>query len=65
MDSQQQSVYNFSQQTEQHSTSSQQTTTATASISTPIYKEPHILDRPPHIHLATPFEKLEVLCESW
>lgn len=67
MDSQQQQVYNFSQQmesTEQHSTASQQTTTVTAAISTPIYKEPHILDRPSHIHLASPFEKLEVLCES-
>ncbi|XP_050902501.1 uncharacterized protein LOC127114215 [Lathyrus oleraceus] len=50
--------------TEQPSTSSQQTTTATAAISTPIYKEPHILDRPSHIHLATPFDKLEVLYES-
>lgn len=49
---------------EQHSTSSQQTTTVTAAISTPTYKEPHILDRSPHIHLATPFDKLEVLCES-
>lgn len=66
MDSQQQLVYNYSQQmesTEQPSTSSQQTTT-TAAISTPIYKEPHILDREPHINLATPFDKLEVLCES-
>lgn len=50
--------------TEQPSTSSQQTTTTTATISTPIYKEPHILDLPSHINLATPFDKLEVLCES-
>ncbi|KAI5400592.1 hypothetical protein KIW84_065469 [Lathyrus oleraceus] len=35
-----------------------------AFVSTPVYREPHILDREPHIHLATPFEKLEVLCES-
>lgn len=67
MDSQQQQVYKFSQQmesTKQHSTASQQTTTITTSISTSIYKEPYILDRPPHIHLATPFDKLEVFCES-
>jgi hypothetical protein len=60
MDSQQQSVYNFSQQMN----STEQTTTTTGVISTPIYREPHILDREPHIHLATAFEKLEVLCES-
>lgn len=66
MDSQQQFVYNYSQQmesTEQTPISSQQTTATTGVVSTPIYKEPHILDREPHIHLATPFEKLEVLCE--
>lgn len=40
---------------------SQQTSTETATTSTDVYKEPHILDRPPHINLATPFEKLEVL----
>ncbi|XP_050896337.1 uncharacterized protein LOC127103091 [Lathyrus oleraceus] len=44
--------------------SSQQTTATTSVVSTPIYREPHILDREPHIYLATPFEKLEVLCES-
>ena len=33
-------------------------------MSTPIYREPHILDCEPHIHLATPFDKLEVLCET-
>ncbi|KAI5434087.1 hypothetical protein KIW84_021087 [Lathyrus oleraceus] len=38
--------------------------TVTGVTTTPIYKEPHILDREPHIHLATPFEKLDVLCES-
>lgn len=67
MDSQQQSVYNYSQQmesTEQPPNSSQQTTATTGVISTPIYKEPHILDREPQINLATPFDKLEVLCES-
>ena len=67
MDSQQQSVYNYSRQmesTEQTPISSQQTTATTGVVSTPIYKEPHILDREPHIHLATPFDKLEVLCES-
>ena len=67
MDSQQRPVYNFSQQmnsTEQTPISSQQTTTTIGVVSTPIYREPHILDREPHIHLATPFEKLEVLCES-
>lgn len=36
--------------------------TATTSITT--YKEPHVLDRPTHINLATPFDKLEFLCES-
>lgn len=50
--------------TEQPPNSSQQTTTTTAVISTPIYKEPHILDCEPHINLATQFDKLEVLCES-
>lgn len=40
----------------------QQTSIETATTSTTIYKEPY--DRPPHINLATPFEKLEVLCES-
>ena len=67
MDSQQQQVYNFSQQmesTEQHANTSQQTTTETATTSITVYKEPHILDCPAHINLATPFDKLEVLCES-
>jgi hypothetical protein len=67
MDAQQQFVYNFSQQmnsTEQTPISTQQATTTTRVVSTPIYREPHILDRETHIHLATPFEKLEVLCES-
>ncbi|KAI5443690.1 hypothetical protein KIW84_012372 [Lathyrus oleraceus] len=44
--------------------SSQQTTVTTSVVSTPVYREPHILDREPHIHISTPFEKLEVLCES-
>jgi hypothetical protein len=44
--------------------STEQTIAITGVVSTPIYKEPHILDREPHIHLATPFDKLEVLCES-
>ncbi|XP_050876246.1 eukaryotic translation initiation factor 4 gamma-like [Lathyrus oleraceus] len=50
--------------TEQRSTSSQKTTTKTDDISSPIYKEPHILDLEPHINLATAFDKLEVLYES-
>lgn len=41
----------------------QQFTTLIATPSTTSYQEPHVLDRPPHINLATPFEKLEVLCE--
>lgn len=67
MDSQQQQVYNFSQQmesTENYTNASLQTTTVTATTSTLVYKEPHILDRPSHAHLATPFDKLEVLCVS-
>ncbi|XP_050876871.1 eukaryotic translation initiation factor 4 gamma-like [Lathyrus oleraceus] len=67
MDSQQQSVYNFSQQmnsTEKAPSSSQQTTATTGVVLTPIYREPHILDREPHIHLETPFDKLEFLCET-
>lgn len=44
--------------------SPQKTSTETAATSTVVYKEPHVLDRPPHINLATPFEKLEFLCES-
>ncbi|XP_050908526.1 uncharacterized protein LOC127122190 [Lathyrus oleraceus] len=44
--------------------STQQTTATTGVVSTPIYKEPHILEREPHIHLSTPFDKLEVLSES-
>ncbi|XP_050915087.1 extensin-like [Lathyrus oleraceus] len=57
MDSQQQSVYNYSQQmesTEQPPISSQQTTATTSVVSTPIYKEPHILDQ-----TTTPSEKLK------
>jgi hypothetical protein len=67
MDAQQQSVYNYSQQmdsTDQTPIYTQQSTATTGIVSTPIYREPHILDREPHIHLATPFEKLEVLCKS-
>ncbi|KAI5399197.1 hypothetical protein KIW84_064542 [Lathyrus oleraceus] len=67
MDSQQQSVYNFSQQMnsiKQAPSSSHQNPAVTGVVSTPIYKEPHILDREPHIHLATPFEKMEMLCET-
>lgn len=67
MDSQQQSVYNFSQQmnsNEQFPSSSHQNPAVIDVVSTPIYKEPRILDHEPYIHLATPFEKLEVLCES-
>ncbi|XP_050896109.1 uncharacterized protein LOC127102823 [Lathyrus oleraceus] len=50
--------------TEQAPSSSHQNPAVTGVVSTPIYKEPHILDREPHIHLATPFEKLEVMCET-
>ncbi|XP_050896202.1 uncharacterized protein LOC127102929 [Lathyrus oleraceus] len=50
--------------TEQAPSSSHQNPTVTDVVSTPIYKEPHILDSEPHIHLATPFEKLEVLYET-
>ncbi|XP_050897140.1 leucine-rich repeat extensin-like protein 2 [Lathyrus oleraceus] len=67
MDSQQQSVYNFSQQmdsNEQAPSSSNPNPIVNGVVSTPIYKNPHILDRELHINLATPFEKLEVLCES-
>ena len=49
---------------EQHKNTSQQTTIETATTSTEVYKEPHILDRPTHIYLATLFDKLEVLCKS-
>lgn len=50
--------------TEQLTEAPQQTTTKIATTSTTAYKEPDVLDRPPHMNLATPFEKLEVLCES-
>ena len=50
--------------TEQPPNSSQQTTTTIVAIYTPIYKEPHILDREPYINIATLFDKLEALCES-
>lgn len=49
---------------EQLTEAPQQTTTQSTTTSTLAYKEPHVLDRLPHINLATPFEKLEVLCES-
>ncbi|KAI5429355.1 hypothetical protein KIW84_034094 [Lathyrus oleraceus] len=67
MDAQQQQVFNFSQQMESSSTaqtSSIPTPTVTGVSITPVYKEPHVLDREPHINLATPFEGLEVLCET-
>lgn len=41
----------------------QQATTLVVTPSTTSYQEPHVLDRPSHINLATPFEKMEVLCE--
>lgn len=65
MKPQQQQVFEYSQQmnaTEQVE-ASQQLVTTTDAPSTTSYQEPHVLDRPPHINLATPFEKLEVLCE--
>ncbi|KAI5423775.1 hypothetical protein KIW84_030128 [Lathyrus oleraceus] len=67
MDAQQQVVFNYSQQmgsSDQVQSTSNPTPMVTGVVTTPIYKEPHILDREPHIHLATPFDKLEVLCES-
>lgn len=42
---------------------SQQVATSTVAPSTTSYQEPHVLDRPAHINLSTPFEKLKVLCE--
>ena len=50
--------------TEQPPSSSQQITATIGVVSIPIYKKPHILDYEPYIHLATPFDKLKVLCES-
>ena len=67
MDAQQQQVFNFSQQMESNTTaqsSSISTPTVTGVSITPVYKEPHVLDREPHINLATPFEGLDVLCET-
>lgn len=49
--------------TEQQVEASQQVATPTAAPSTTSYQESHVFDRPPHINLATPFEKLEVLYE--
>lgn len=66
MNPQQQQVFEYSQQmnaTEQQVEASQQVATLTVTPSTTSYQEPHVLDRPPHINLVTPFEKLEVLCE--
>ena len=42
---------------------SQQVATTITAPSTTSYQEPHVLDHPPYINLANPFEKLEVLCE--
>ncbi|KAI5435958.1 hypothetical protein KIW84_022401 [Lathyrus oleraceus] len=67
MDAQQQELFNHSQQVESSSnpqTSNTQTPTVISVTTTPVYKEPHILDREQHIHLSTPFEGLDVLCES-
>ena len=66
MDPQQQQVFEYSQQmnvVEQQVESSQQVATQNVAPSTTSYQEPHVLDRPPHVNLATPFENLEVLCE--
>lgn len=49
---------------EQIAEAQQQTSTITTTTSTMFYKEPHVLDHPPHKNLDTPFEKLEVPCES-
>ena len=67
MDAQQQQLFNYSQQMESSSTaqtSSIPTPTVTGVSITPVYQEPHILDRERHINLSTPFEGLDVLCES-
>lgn len=66
MNPQQQQVFEYSQQmnvVEQIVEAPQQVTTLASTPSTTSYQEPHVLDRPPHINLVTPFEKLEVLCE--
>lgn len=66
MDPQQQQVFEYSQEmhiVKQQVEAPQQVTTQIATPSTTSYQEPHVLDRLPHINLATPFEKLEVLCE--
>ena len=67
MNPQEQEVFNFSQQMEAASnpqTSNTQTPMVVDVTTTPVYKEPHILEREQHIHLSTPFEGLDVLCES-
>ena len=67
MNAQEQEVFNFSQQMESASnpqTSNTQTPTVTGVTTTPVYQEPHILDRERHINLSTPLEGLDVLCES-
>ena len=69
MNPQQQQVFEYSQQmnvVEQPVEDPQQVTTQTTTPSTTSYQEPHVLDHPSHINIATPFEKLEVLCvNSW
>ncbi|XP_050916658.1 uncharacterized protein LOC127131797 [Lathyrus oleraceus] len=49
--------------TEQQVEASQQVATPADAPSITSYQESHVLDRPSHINLSTPFEKLEVLCE--
>lgn len=66
MNPQQQHVFEYSQQmnaTKQQVESLPQVATTTAAPSTTSYQEVYVLDRPPHISLATPFEKLEAFCE--
>lgn len=66
MSPQQQQVFEYPQEmnvVEQQVEGSQQVSTQTSTPSTTTYKEPHVLDHPPHINLVTPLEKLEVLCE--
>lgn len=66
MNAQEQQVFEFSQEMnaqEQQVQSSQQVASTTFLQTTTSYQEPHVLDRPTHINLLTPFEQLEVLCE--
>lgn len=66
MNAQEQQVFKFSQEmnaTEQQVVSPQQVASTAATQTTTSYQGPHVLDRPTHINLSTPFEQLEVICE--